>query len=689
MNISLLKQIITRLLQDPTFRQQFFVDPIAALTEYELSDTEEAYLLDITDNIALQEAAAALAVGDKIRGEETLEDTAAPPSPEGQLVSTGFAAADQPATPIDKQIPLTTAASHYFWLEIGAPVTGSIETSRVPLPDDLPDGAELQIALFPFQNELILTEGQDVGLMRLVAGGQAEVSQHAAVPPALNGRDTDILNHRLFFPVQTPAAPGTYRLRCNIYFQQLLLQSRLVTVQVAENPTPQTEPALRADMDYALSSLRNGRQLADIPPNTLSIMLNNNGSGTHGFRFFGTDQAELFKNDVTLDGNTLQSLIQKGRRALRVAAWGDDGPFTAQKAYKYAGAPNLQRLKSDLIYLARRGVEFYAAIAGDIAGAGGRKQRQLRQLLRPAGRIQIATKENARLLVPSAIIYDYKLDANLPEDQYTLCDAFVAALQDDKPLADTACFQGKCPHADELTTVCPSGFWGFRHEIGLPVSVEPGQDAPVTIPMPDGRPQLILSICTDPNFVLRDAHLQHLHQFGLEWQLADTRDETLSLLKTADSQVIYFYCHGGEADEVPYILVGDPRTETGITADNLNAYDIYWEPPRPQPLVFINGCHTTALEPDKALDFVTGFVRTSEAAGVVGTEITIFEAIAVAFAEECLRRFVIEQEPLGTAVRQARLNMLKQMNPLGLVYIPYAMPGLRLAKPSAAPTDEP
>ncbi|GAB4274818.1 MAG: hypothetical protein Kow0080_23510 [Candidatus Promineifilaceae bacterium] len=73
---------------------------------------------------------------------------------------------------------------------------------------------------------------------------------------------------------------------------------------------------------------------------------------------------------------------------------------------------------------------------------------------------------------------------------------------------------------------------------------------------------------------------------------------------------------------------------------------------------------------------------------MVGTEITIFEAIAVVFAEECLRQFVVERESLGTAVRQARLNMLKQMNPLGLVYIPYAMPGLRLAKSPAAQTDE-
>ena len=104
---------------------------------------------------------------------------------------------------------------------------------------------------------------------------------------------------------------------------------------------------------------------------------------------------------------------------------------------------------------------------------------------------------------------------------------------------------------------------------------------------------------------------------------------------------------------------------------------IRWQKIR--PLVFINGCHTTQLTPERALDLVTAFVSTSHAAGVVGTEISIFEPIAVTFAEECFRRFLLEKETLGDAIRGARLKMLQEGNPLGLVYIPYALPGLHLA----------
>jgi hypothetical protein len=86
------------------------------------------------------------------------------------------------------------------------------------------------------------------------------------------------------------------------------------------------------------------------------------------------------------------------------------------------------------------------------------------------------------------------------------------------------------------------------------------------------------------------------------------------------------------------------------------------------------------LEPKNTLNFVTSFVKTHHAAGVIGTEITIFEQLARAFAEECLHRFLVKGEPIGDAVRRTRLKLLKQGNPLGLVYNVYAIASLRLKK---------
>ena len=64
---------------------------------------------------------------------------------------------------------------------------------------------------------------------------------------------------------------------------------------------------------------------------------------------------------------------------------------------------------------------------------------------------------------------------------------------------------------------------------------------------------------------------------------------------------------------------------------------------------------------------------------MIGTEITIFESLAKAFAEECLRRF-LNGDKIGDAVRGARLKLLKDGNPLGLVYIPYVIANLHLVR---------
>lgn len=67
---------------------------------------------------------------------------------------------------------------------------------------------------------------------------------------------------------------------------------------------------------------------------------------------------------------------------------------------------------------------------------------------------------------------------------------------------------------------------------------------------------------------------------------------------------------------------------------------------------------------------------------MIGTEITIYEEMATVFAEEFFRRFV-GGEAVGMAIRNARLKLLEEGNPLGLEYIPYVVAGLKLVKQTA------
>jgi hypothetical protein len=112
-----------------------------------------------------------------------------------------------------------------------------------------------------------------------------------------------------------------------------------------------------------------------------------------------------------------------------------------------------------------------------------------------------------------------------------------------------------------------------------------------------------------------------------------------------------------------------------IEGSNLRSKHIFWD--SPQPLVFVNGCHTSALDPRQVINLVQDFVATG-GSGVVGTEITIFETLACGFAEEFMASFLKLHTSVGEAVRCARLKLLEKGNPLGLVYTPFVLPSLHL-----------
>ena len=594
-----------------------------------------------------------------------------------RIVSTGFAPDPQPDAPLQSDTPLACGQPYYFWLEVGSPVVESIEETPTPLPvEHLPPEARLKVALFTFEDEIEITPGADVGELQLLPDGTVRVARQPTQPPT-TPTDPDLPKRRLFFPVRAPKREGVFRLRCNVYYEQILVQSRLIHAHTMREPHP-VEHALRSVLEYTLTHTLQPGHLTRLAPHRLSLMLNSNDDGTHSFRFFGMQE---FKSNASFDGQELQDLIEQARGALRRAAWGDEGPWEKGKSYRYDKPRDLERLRGDLVRLAIRGYRFYDVIINRLVG-GFDQADELAELMRQPGLVQIAIKGSARHVLPAALVYDYGFDTNAAITSYTLCPAFLDALEGQEPLEECECFKGNCPSRGQETVICPSGFWGYRHCLGMPLSVGNSPDAPSEITYQQG-PQFAVGVSTDDDLWQRPAHeetLQTLHE-ELDWNYAATRDDTLRLLKETSPHLVYFYCHGGIANNIPYIQVG-PEDERGITRDNLRFKRIRWDDTR--PLVFINGCHTTALTPEVALEFVSAFVENAAASGVMGTEITIFEPLACAFAEGFLRRF-LSGVPIGEAVRGTRLALLKAGNPLGLVYIPFVMASLHLVERSASP----
>jgi hypothetical protein len=88
------------------------------------------------------------------------------------------------------------------------------------------------------------------------------------------------------------------------------------------------------------------------------------------------------------------------------------------------------------------------------------------------------------------------------------------------------------------------------------------------------------------------------------------------------------------------------------------------------------------LTPKLALSFADQFVRIAGAAGVIGTEITIFEPLARNFAEPFLAAFLQggPENSVGQLMKRFRLDLLQKLNPLGLVFTPYCYADLHLGQ---------
>ena len=583
-----------------------------------------------------------------------------------RVVNTGFSEREQPDHSLDKETSLASGRPYYFWFDIDTLDVYSIEKEPTAILTELvPSEAMLKIVLFGFPDEIAVTDGADVGELKLLPNGGAIVNKQPTgnnilLPP-------DLREKRLFFPVTTPVKPGVSRLRCHIYYEQILVQARLIKVEVSEHPLPKPD-ALNSVVYYTISDSLRPDHLNNLDNHLLSLML----SKTHAL-IFGQQEFTDFKNEARVTETELIRPINDARRAMMKASWGDQTPWKEQP-YKYLdGKPDIERLKNDIINLAITGYHLYNAIIDKLTG-GREKSYELAKLMLAPGRVQIVLEQSPNHLLPAALLYDYPLHAQA--EKHRLCDAFINSLNSDEPLEETPCFKGNCPSRGNLEIVCPSGFWGFRHFLGMPVSLNNcnyQKDVPTEIFVKE-KTEFIVGVAT--NLGLLEEHMKKLKTLlnNLDWHYSDKSQDIINLLGEVRSHIIYFYCHGFSAENKSlYLQVG--KGNDYIDGSILMAKEIQWK--NPSPLVFINGCETAAVDPEQAMSLVQDFIS-SGSAGVIGTEITVFEPLACSFAEEFLRLFLTCKLPIGEAVRNARLKLLKAGNPLGLIYTPFVIPSLKI-----------
>jgi hypothetical protein len=292
--------------------------------------------------------------------------------------------------------------------------------------------------------------------------------------------------------------------------------------------------------------------------------------------------------------------------------------------------------------------------------------RTLESVLRAPGGIELSIREDARLLLPISTVYDHPLDSKL--QQHDICDAFIEALERGEHLENTRCFRSECVHIDSGSVICPSGFWGFRHRISVPVS-QPSAGAAWPNIESSTDPEIIVGLSRDPRFIDLRKHARTIRTLAptCDWKVEDNRDGLMKAFRMISPHLVYLFCHAGLEGNEPYVHVGGDD-DAGITGDQLYYERINWS--RTRPLVFINGCETGAATPEVALALVNQFMRNTYACGAIGTEITAFEPLAISFAEAFFPSFFAGSS-IAEAVRLARLALLEAGNPLGLIYVPF------------------
>ncbi|WP_314219406.1 CHAT domain-containing protein [Streptomyces zaehneri] len=463
----------------------------------------------------------------------------------------------------------------------------------------------------------------------------------------------------LHVPLVAPREPGPARMRLLVAHRGNQLQSASVTFRVS----PQEGPggATSALVDYTLAPGFVG--FCDLPARTAHIRV---ARALDGSIAVDVDGAAKPVSAFWLTESQVAGALGRVRRALMAVHAEERTPGVRSNLLDPDNGKPWDGFRADLERLAALGWDLLLLLAPR------RPQREaLRSVLGASASIQVCRQEQQDLVFPWALIYDIPVD---PDVAWTVCES---GLDGDLPDSTRVC-PGEASH--QLNTLCPYGFWGYRHLIEQPPSRPPGQRLTLLAGGGAGAPDVTIARSLALNPTESSRHMERLRtQF--DGRLVDCQGrETLFAALSDTSDCVYFYCHGrnSRADlEAPSTTVLEIGENERITPQALAARATTWTDwSEKAPLVFLNGCHTVDTEPATWLSFVDAFTGLS-ASGVVGTEISVHQALAGEVAE-LFWQAVLAGHSVGSALHTARTVLLRKGNLLGLAYTAYCSNALRL-----------
>jgi len=460
---------------------------------------------------------------------------------------------------------------------------------------------------------------------------------------------------KVSFKVFTPGKDCLARMRVCIYYKLNLVQSLLVKATVGNPDVSKGKLGNQAELDFSLSGSLN--EIDRLPSRKLNIAVNESDNGTHTLYIKGKG----IKEQLDFGEGELINTAALARAKLQ----GVCGDTASRYKYDQNNKGKEKTFISDLIALASFGYKLYTKIFMD---KDWDFQNNLTQAIAGSGiPIQIALTSSAKNVYPWALVYDKPL----VKGEMIVCQKFLSDLKTWDPavsLSEQSCIKYGCPDQARTEVVCPSGFWGYRHIIEQPISRDKVKDGVNEMSLSIGTKGKNVNLIMGVSQKLTDyqTHLEEIKSLGkVDSILLKTKQEIGIELHRNDLQVVYFYCHGGREGSETWLGIGGKDEK--LTPSDLFAWGVRWH--SNHPLIFINGCHTVDATPDDFIEFNSMLAR-CEAAGVIGTEISIPEILARYFAIGFFQN-LFEYKKVGVAIREQRLDMLKIYNLLGLAYTPY------------------
>jgi hypothetical protein len=500
------------------------------------------------------------------------------------------------------------------------------------------------------------------------------------------------------------------RLRYCIYHGSNLVQSWLLAalVEPVDDPSHDAHALARAlglEPDAPLgprevgwvarleyTTLTDLDRLDSLSPRSLSVFAND----SLGERRLTLKGSDFF---VVVHPQNLGAKVVAARQALEGVGLDRTPPDDPRHwTYRYEQSDR-DKLKQDLQSLATAGWNLYQALIPN------HERIQLRELLaNRTGRLKFV-HHDLRETIPWGLLYDRKIDTKRASNAAGVrleADTCLAALpRSDGSFPTNECGGPDCllnPQqiaarkretgcvVDESTVACPLRFWGFRHEVEVPVAQTSSFDREAPEPEPTeiaASPKPVVAVGWCPEVPGAKQHVETLDTTLMplaSLNPKNNRDDVVQLLLDGNPiDVVYLFCHAHKPQPSMEQLVfgANAKGVAHVFAADLDPDGAIW---CSRPLAFLNGCGTAAFDPESLSPFVETLIRDRGASVVIGTEVRVWSTFAAEVGLEFLSRFLTGDLSAGDCLLTVRRALLSRLNPLGLAYTLYGRTELVLMR---------